>query len=132
MMSGKLNIADLPEEWNDRFEAFFGITPESDTVGVLQDVHWSSGLIGYFPTYALGNLLAAQYYNQALKAHPSIPDEIASGRFDTLRGWLRENIHQHGRKYTSDELTRRVTGESIQSRDYMQYLKTKFSEVYGL
>jgi len=132
MMAGKLNIADLPEEWNDRFEAFFGITPESDTLGVLQDVHWSSGLVGYFPTYALGNLLAAQYYNQALKAHPSIPDEIASGQFDTLRGWLNTNIHQHGRKFTSEELTRRVTGESIQSRDYIQYLKTKFSDVYGL
>ena len=132
MVAGRLNIADLPEEWNDRFEAFFGITPESDTLGVLQDVHWSSGLIGYFPTYALGNLLAAQYYNQALKAHPSIPDEIASGQFDTLRGWLNTNIHQHGRKFTSEELTRRVTGESIQSRDYIQYLKTKFSDVYGL
>ena len=132
MVAGRLNIADLPEEWNDRFEAFFGITPQSDTLGVLQDVHWSSGLIGYFPTYALGNLLAAQYYNQALKAHPSIPDEIASGQFDTLRGWLNTNIHQHGRKFTSEELTRRVTGESIQSRDYIQYLKTKFSDVYGL
>ena len=132
MMAGKINIADLPEEWNDRFEAFFGITPESDTLGVLQDVHWSSGLIGYFPTYALGNLLAAQYYNQALKAHPTIPDEIASGQFDTLRGWLNTHIHQYGRKFTSEELTRRVTGESIQSRDYIQYLTTKFSDVYGL
>jgi carboxypeptidase Taq len=132
MVAGKLNIADLPEAWNERFEAFFGITPPSDTVGVLQDVHWSSGLIGYFPTYALGNLLAAQYYNQALKAHPSIPDEIASGKFDTLRGWLNTHIHQHGRKFTSAELTQRVTGESIQSRDYIQYLKTKFGEVYGL
>lgn len=132
MVAGKLNIADLPEAWNERFEAFFGITPTSDTVGVLQDVHWSSGLIGYFPTYALGNLLAAQYYNQALKAHPSIPDEIASGKFDTLRGWLNTHIHQHGRKFTSAELTQRVTGESIQSRDYIQYLKTKFGEVYGL
>ena len=63
-----MNVADLPEEWNDRFEAFFGITPPTDTLGVLQDVHWSSGLIGYFPTYALGNLLAAQYFSKALKA----------------------------------------------------------------
>jgi carboxypeptidase Taq len=132
LVAGKIKISDLPEEWNDRFESYFGIAPENDRVGVLQDVHWSMGLIGYFSTYALGNLLAAQYYNQALKAHPTIPDEIASGKFDTLLGWLRTNIHQHGRKFTSAELTQRITGESIQSRDYIQYLKTKFSDVYGL
>lgn len=132
MVAGKLSIADLPKEWNDRFEAFLGITPPTDTLGVLQDIHWSSGLIGYFPTYALGNLLAAQYYAKAVEARPSIPDDIANGKFDTLRTWLNENIHQHGRKFTSDELTRRVTGESIQSHDYLTYLQTKFSEVYGL
>lgn len=132
MVAGKLDIADLPKEWNQRFEAYFGITPPTDSVGVLQDVHWSAGLIGYFPTYALGNLLASQYYNQALKAHPTIPDEIASGQFDTLRGWLRENIHQHGRKFTGSELTQRVTGEAIQSRDYIAYLKAKYGDIYGL
>lgn len=132
LVSGKLPVANLPKEWNDRFEAYFGIAPPTDTLGVLQDVHWSSGLIGYFPTYALGNLLSVQYYNQAVKDRPSIPDDIASGRFDTLRTWLNENIHRHGRKFTSDELTRRVTGESIQSRDYIAYLKAKYSEVYGL
>jgi carboxypeptidase Taq len=132
MVAGKIRVADLPEEWNSRFEAFFGIAPPSDRLGVLQDVHWSSGLMGYFPTYALGNLLSVQYYNTALKAHPSIPDEIARGEFSTLRRWLNENIHQHGRKYTSDELTRRVTGEGIQSRDYIAYLQAKFSDVYGV
>ncbi len=132
MTAGKIRIGDLPEEWNDRFEAFFGITPPSDSLGVLQDVHWSMGLIGYFPTYALGNLLAAQYYQKAIQARPSIPDDIAQGKFDTLRTWLTENIHQHGRKFTSDELTRRVTGEPIQSRDYIHYLQTKFAEIYGL
>ena len=77
-------------------------------------------------------MLSAQYYNKALQQYPSIPDEISEGKFDTLLGWLRTNIHQHGRKYTSDELTRRVTGESIQSNDYINYLKTKYTEVYGL
>jgi carboxypeptidase Taq len=132
LIDGSVKIADLPKEWNARFEAYLGIVPPNDTQGVLQDIHWSSGLIGYFATYALGNLLSAQYYNKALQQHPSLPDEISEGKFDTLLGWLRENIHQHGRKYTSDELTRRITGESIQSRDYMRYLKTKYSEVYGL
>jgi carboxypeptidase Taq len=132
VMAGKIRIGDLPEEWNDRFETFFGITPPSDTLGVLQDVHWSSGLVGYFPTYALGNLLSAQYYAKALKDRPRIADDIANGQFDTLRTWLNENIHRHGRKFTSDELTRRVTGEPIQSRDYIKYLETKFTEVYDL
>ena len=132
LISGKVNPADLPEEWNDRFESFFGITPPSDSLGVLQDVHWSSGYIGYFATYALGNLLSVQYYNRAVEDHPSIPEEIASGKFDTLLGWLNTNIHQHGRKYTGDELTRRVTGEGIQSQDYIRYLQRKFGEIYGV
>ncbi len=132
LMDGSVKVADLPKEWNQRFEAYLGIVPPNDTLGVLQDVHWSAGLIGYFATYALGNLLSAQYYNKALEQHPTIPEEISEGKFDTLLGWLRENIHQHGRKYTSDELTRRVTGESIQSRDYLRYLTTKYSDVYSL
>jgi carboxypeptidase Taq len=132
LLSGKIKVADLPKEWNGRFETFFGTTPPSDTLGCLQDVHWSSGLVGYFPTYALGNLLSAQYYNKALAAHPSIPEEIADGKFDTLLKWLNENIHQYGSKFTSDELTRKVTGEGIQSNDYIAYLERKFGEVYGL
>jgi carboxypeptidase Taq len=132
MIAGKVKAVDLPEEWNDRFEAFFGIEPSSDSVGVLQDVHWSSGLMGYFATYALGNLLAAQYYRKAVQDRPSIPDDIASGRFDTLLTWLNENIHKYGRKFTSDELTRRLTGEGIQSRYYMEYLEKKCGDIYGL
>jgi carboxypeptidase Taq len=132
LVSGKVKVADLPQEWNGRFEQFFGIVPPTDTLGVLQDVHWSAGLMGYFPTYALGNLLAAQYYEKALAAHPSIPDEIAQGQFDTLRHWLNANIHVHGRKFTSDELTRRVTGEGIQSDAFIAYLERKFGDVYGL
>jgi carboxypeptidase Taq len=132
VLAGQIRVADLPRAWNERFEAYLGLVPPTDTLGVLQDVHWSAGLIGYFPTYALGNLLSAQYYRKAIEAHPSIPDEIAEGKFDTLLNWLVENIHRHGRKYTSDELTRRITGEPIQSRDYIQYLQTKFGEIYGL
>ncbi|MCC6616245.1 MAG: carboxypeptidase M32 [Anaerolineae bacterium] len=132
LVSGKIKVADVAREWNDRFESYFGVVPPDDAHGVLQDVHWSSGLLGYFPTYALGNLLSVQYYNRALQDHPSIPDEIAAGKFDTLLHWLNENIHQYGRKFTSDELTRRVTGESIQSDDYIAYLEGKFKDVYGL
>lgn len=132
ILEGKLKVKDLPEAWNAKFTEFFGITPPNDALGVLQDVHWSAGLMGYFPTYALGNLLSVQYFNQALAAHPNLEDEFAQGKFDNLLSWLNENIHTHGRKYTSDELTRRVTGESIQSRDYIAYLQKKFGDVYGL
>jgi carboxypeptidase Taq len=132
MINGRVRVADLPREWNERFEAFLGLIPPTNALGVLQDIHWSMGGIGYFATYALGNLLSAQYYNTALKAHPQITDEIASGKFDTLLGWLRENIHQHGRKFTSDELTRRITGQSITSKPYIAYLQDKFSDIYDL
>lgn len=132
MITGKLAVKDVPEAWNTKFQEFFGITPADDAQGVLQDVHWSAGIQGYFPTYALGNLLSVQYYNQAVKAHPNIPSDIANGKFDTLLTWLNENIHQHGRKFTSDELTQKITGQSIQSRDYLDYLKTKFSDIYEL
>lgn len=132
LMTGALPVADLPKEWNGRFEALLGVRPPDDRHGCLQDVHWSAGYIGYFPAYALGNLLSAQYYAKALRDQPSIPDEIAAGRFSTLLSWLNTNIHQHGRKFTSAELTERVTGEPIQSRDYLAYLTTKFGEIYGL
>jgi len=132
VIAGDVEVADLPEVWNTRFEEFLGIKPPNDAEGVLQDVHWAFGLYGYFSTYALGNLLSVQYYNRALKDHPNIPDEIAAGEFDTLLGWMQEHIHQHGRKFTPEELTLRVTGQSIQSDDYLAYLKGKYGQIYGL
>ncbi|HRF96017.1 MAG TPA: carboxypeptidase M32, partial [Aggregatilineales bacterium] len=132
LLNGRVAIKDLPREWNGRFEQFFGITPPSDALGVLQDVHWSAGLIGYFPTYALGNLLSVQYFNQAVKDNPSIPSEIENGKFDTLLTWLQTNIHQHGRKFNTDELTKHVTGEGINSAPYIAYLQKKFGDIYGL
>ena len=132
ILTGDIQVEDLPDVWNAKFTDFFGITPPDDALGVLQDVHWSAGLFGYFPTYALGNLLSVQYYNKAIADKPAIPDEIANGKFDTLLTWLNENIHQYGRKFTGQELTQRITGESIQSDDYIQYLTDKYTEVYGL
>lgn len=132
IVDGKLSLQDAPTAWNDKIEEFFGIRPANDAEGILQDIHWGLGGMGAFVGYALGNVLSVQYYNQALKAHPNIPQEIAKGDFSTLRTWLTENIYTHGRKYTADELTRRVTGEGMQSRDYVAYLKTKFTDLYDL
>lgn len=132
MIAGKVKIADLPEIWNARFQEYLGLTPATDSLGVLQDVHWANGLIGYFATYALGNLISVQLWDRALLDAPDIPAQIARGEFDELRQWLAQSVHRYGRKYMPDELVRRITGEGIQSRSYMRYLRTKYGEIYGL
>jgi len=130
LLSGKLKVADLPAAWNARFEQFFGIVPATDKEGVLQDIHWSQGAFGYFPSYALGNLLSAQFFNKAVQDIPSIPEDITRGKFDTLLNWATTNLYQHGRKFTVDELARRVTGDPIQWQPYVAYLEGKFKETY--
>lgn len=132
LVEGKLAVEDVPAAWNDTFKAYFGITPPDHATGALQDIHWSMGGIGAFVGYALGNLLSVSYYNRALEDHPDIPERIARGDFTTLHNWLIEHVYQHGRKYTADELTRRITGEPMQADDYVAYLRDKFSDVYDL
>ena len=132
LLTGAVQVADLPQAWNAKCQEFLGITPPDDSLGVLQDTHWALGYIGYFPTYALGNLLGAQYFKQALSDHPGIPEEMRQGKFDTLRLWQNKHIHASGRKFTADELTRRICGEGMQSDDYVAYLKAKYGEIYDL
>ncbi|MBN1203164.1 MAG: carboxypeptidase M32 [Anaerolineae bacterium] len=132
LLEGKLAIKDAPDAWNAKMESYLGITPPDDTKGILQDVHWSSGLTGYFPTYSLGNFLAVQYWDKALQDVPSIPDDIERGEFGSLLSWLRDNIHVHGRKFWPAELTERVTGEPIQTKSFMRYLTDKFTDIYDL
>ncbi|PJF39197.1 MAG: carboxypeptidase, partial [Phototrophicales bacterium] len=132
ILSGNLSLKDAPEAWNSKMQTYLGITPPNDSEGILQDVHWSSGIIGYFPTYALGTLLSAQLYEAALKDHPSIPEEIQIGKFDTLLEWMRTNIHQHGRRYMPDELIQKATGQSLTHAPYMRYLKEKYTPIYDL
>jgi carboxypeptidase Taq len=133
MLEGSLSIRDLPEAWHERFESDFGVVPPSDKDGALQDVHWYAGVIGgAFQGYTLGNILGAQFYSTALKAHPEIPNEMKQGQFNTLHGWLKDNIYQHGRKYTAPELVQRVTGTDISIDPYINYLKTKYGELYTL
>ena len=132
LLEGRVSVDDAPEAWNAKYEEYLGIRPATDREGILQDVHWSGGMIGYFPTYTLGNLMSVPFYNQAVAAHPDIPAEIAQGKFDTLLSWLQENIYQHGRKYMPDELFRRVTGQEMSAGPYLNYLKEKYGEIYEL
>jgi carboxypeptidase Taq len=132
LLEGSLQVADLPAAWNERFEAYLGLTPPNDAQGVLQDIHWSAGLFGYFPTYALGNLVSVQMWETLQRDLPDLDDQIARGEFADLLGWLRENVHQYGAKYEPQELVQRVTGSKIDPAPYLRYLNQKFGEIYGL
>ncbi len=132
MMEGSLQVADLPEAWNARMRDYLGITPPNDRLGVLQDVHWSGGMIGYFPTYALGNLVSAQLWTVINKDIPNLEGQIEKGEFSVLLAWLRKNVHQYGSKYEPQELVQRITGSKIDPTAYVAYLKTKYSDIYGL
>ena len=133
LLEGKLSIRDLPEAWRERYKADLGIAAPDDRDGVLQDVHWFGGQIGgVFQGYTLGNILSAQFYDAALMANPQIPDQIAAGEFATLRGWLQENIYQHGSKFTANEIVNRATGQALTIEPYIRYLRTKYGELYKL
>ncbi len=132
LMDGSLEVKDLPEVWHSRYASDLGVTAPDDRDGVLQDVHWYTGIFGYFQGYTLGNLMSAQFYDAALKANPSIPDEIASGQFGTLRGWLTDNIYRHGGKFTADELLHRITGEGLSINAWIKYIRSKYGEMYKL
>jgi carboxypeptidase Taq len=133
LVEKRLKIADLPSAWNAKMEEYLGLTPPNDALGVLQDIHWSGGSLGYFPTYTLGNVLSLQFYNRALEDRPEMPEQFARGEFAPLLDWFREKVHRHGRKFTANELLERVTGTGrIDAEPYLEYIKHKFSEIYGL
>jgi carboxypeptidase Taq len=128
-----LAVRDLPEVWHSRHQEKIGIVSPDDKDGVLQDVHWYGGLIGgSFQGYTLGNIMGAMFYAKALEANPGIPEEIGQGKFDTLRGWLADNLGFHGRKFTAPELIQRVTGGELSIEPYIHYLRTKYGELYKL
>jgi carboxypeptidase Taq len=131
VVQGELDVGDLPAAWNDRFEADFGIRPPDDAQGVLQDIHWSAGLIGYFPTYTLGNIFSAQLMRAALDRHPGIPGEMATGRFDTLLGWLRTEVHAVGRTLESVPLVTRATGQRVSERWLLESLEERYGPAHG-
>ncbi|QDU18587.1 carboxypeptidase M32 [Urbifossiella limnaea] len=132
LISGDLAVADLPGAWNERFKALLGLDVPDDARGCLQDIHWSFGGIGYFPTYTLGNLYAAQLMAAARRDLAGLDDDFRRGEFSRLKGWLGQHIHRHGGRYRAGELCRRATGEPLSAVPFMSYLNEKFGPLYGV
>jgi carboxypeptidase Taq len=132
LLSGDVPPADAPTAWNEKYRQYLGVAAETDADGVMQDVHWSAGLVGYFPTYTLGNLYASQFFAAADRDLGGLDAQFARGEFRPLREWLREKIHRHGQRYTSAELVKRVTGQELSSEPLMKQLKTKYGDLYSV
>ncbi len=130
--SGDLKPKDIPAAWNDKFKSYFGIVPPDDAQGCLQDVHWSAGYIGYFPTYALGNLYSAQFFQQAQKELGDLNAQFAKGEFGKLKSWLNQKIHHLGQRYRAEKLAEVLTGKPLSHRPMMDYLAKKYGELYGI
>jgi carboxypeptidase Taq len=131
LFSGSLNPADLPDTWRKKMKEFLGVEPETDSQGVLQDVHWSMGAFGYFPSYALGNLYGLQFWEK-IKADLVAPDEmIAKGDFAPMRSWLRDNIYVWGCRLAPGELLKTVTGRTLSPEPFLNYIESKYAGVYG-
>jgi carboxypeptidase Taq len=131
LIDGSLAVADLPRAWNERFHELLGLTVTDDAHGVLQDVHWSAGLIGYFPTYALGNLVAGHLWQRARADLAGLDEQLRSGQLRALREWLREHVHRHGAKFSADELLTREAGGPMEVGPLLGYLEDKLGDVYG-
>ena len=132
LISGDLDVSEIPRVWNERMEEYLGITPGTDGEGCLQDIHWSHGSFGYFPTYSLGSVLAAQLYAAAGEDRPEVDSEIEAGAFDGLDEWLAERVHRHGQRYTTPELVREATGEDYTADFFIEYVHEKFGTLYDL
>lgn len=131
LIEGSLSVRDIPEAWNAKMKELFGLTPSSDAEGCLQDVHWSMGGLGYFPTYTLGNMYAAHLFPTFEKAHPTWQNRVGKGELLFIKDWLADNIYKHGRRYTSKELLKKITGKAFTAEAYVNYLQTKYQEIYG-
>jgi len=132
LIEGDLDVADVPEAWNDKYEEYLGIRPETDAEGCLQDIHWSHGSFGYFPTYSLGSVLAAQLYATADAEIDDLETKIREGEYEPLHDWLTENVHQHGCRYTTPDLIEEATGEAFTADYFLDYVTEKYGELYDL
>jgi carboxypeptidase Taq len=132
LVSGDLKPADVPSVWNEKFQKSFQLTPPTDTLGCLQDIHWSMGGLGYFPTYTLGNLFAAQFMEQARQDLGDLDGDFRRGEFGQLKGWLNEKVHRPGQRFRAIDLCRRVTGKPLSHKPLLSYLKKKYAPLYGI
>ncbi len=132
LINGEIEVKDLPEIWNKKYVEYLGVEPKNDSEGVLQDMHWSGGSFGYFPSYALGNLYGAQFLNTMHRDIPDLYKQIEEGNLSNIHQWLKEKIHLHGSVYTPAELIVKVTGEELNPKYFVDYLKNKYSEIYKL
>jgi len=132
LMEGTISVNDIKTQWNKKYKSYLGVDVPDDARGMLQDIHWSHGSFGYFPTYSIGSLYAAQLYVQAKKDIEGLETQISKGNSTPLLAWLRENIHIHGRMYHPEQLCKRITGEGLNSKYFLKYAMEKYSDVYGI
>jgi carboxypeptidase Taq len=130
LFSGELAVRDLPDAWRAASRELVGLEPVNDREGVLQDVHWSDGAFGYFPSYCLGNMIAAQLWDRARALRPALEEDFARGDFSWLLGWLRTEVHAQGRKFSALELVQRVTGEALSPQPLVRYLRERYGAIY--
>jgi carboxypeptidase Taq len=131
LIRGDLDVAEVPAVWNDRMEEYLGLRPETDAAGCLQDIHWTNGAFGYFPTYTLGSVLAAQVA-AAMAEEVPVDERVREGAFGPIREHLAEEIHRHGARYTTPELIERATGEGLTADHFLAYVEEKYGELYGV
>jgi carboxypeptidase Taq len=132
LLDGSLRVDELPEVWNSKMQEYLGVVPPNDALGVLQDVHWSGGGFGSFPGYTIGNIMSLQFLEAARRDTPGLDAALARGEYAPLLGWLQENVYQHGRAFSSEELLVRTSGRALDTAPYLAYLREKFSDLYGL
>ena len=132
LINGDIEVQELPQKWNDKMEEFLGLRPENPKEGVLQDIHWFQGSIGYFTTYSLGSVIAAQLFSAMRNEIDGLDQKIEEGEFGVVRSWLRENIHEHGKLYRTEELVEKATGEKPTADYFIEYVKEKYSEIYDM
>jgi len=132
LISGDLAVSDVPQAWNEAYKTYLGLTPPDDAQGCMQDIHWGCGYIGYFPTYALGNMYAAQLFVAAERALGDLNAQFAAGDFQPLKTWLNQNIHVRGKQYLAPDLIRNVTGAELSHKPLVEHLRNRFAPLYGL
>jgi carboxypeptidase Taq len=132
LIRGDLDVTDVPAVWNEKMESYLGIRPETDAEGCLQDIHWSHGSFGYFPTYSLGSVIAAQLFEAAAGDIDGLDDSIRAGAFDPLHDWLTDRIHRHGKRFETNELVSRATGDDVSADAFVDHTRAKYGELYGL